>query len=268
MIKLINNWILTLIETVLLVTFAVLMLALDDILNILFGVALIVYTLVFVLSKVVSYRGMIQFITVIEFFAMTTLAIFIIADVNILPDNNIVNTSIGVAMWFRATTEILHSYIGQGEGRAAKRNFNAWKIFLYILLVTAGTFVATTNFVHDDILKYFIIGVAVAAAIIMGVLTYTNFTDYRISHPKPVRASASVASPGNALEDSSPEQLSGGTPVPQLAPSEQPVLAAPQVIEIPCVPAPQAQPIEVVVEAQAVEVVPNPPKKPRKGKKK
>lgn len=190
MIKLINNWIITLLETVLLIAFAVLLMVFDDKLNYLFGAALMLYTLIVVLSKVISYRGMIQLITIIEFFAMTTLAIFVMADIDILPANNIVNMSVGVAMWFRATTEILHSYLGQGEGREEKKKFNAWKLFLYILLVSFGTFIATTDVVNDNILRYFIIGVAVAAAVIMGVLTYTNYVDYRRMHPKPIKAKA------------------------------------------------------------------------------
>ncbi len=273
MIRLINNWVITLIETVLLVAFAVLMLIFGDQLNVLFGVALMVYTLVFVLSKVISYRGMIQLIAILEFFAMTTLAIFVVAQVDILPDNNIVNTSIGVAMWFRATTEILHSYLGQGEGRAAKRKFNAWKIFLYILLVSLGTFVATTNIVNDDILKYFIIGVAVAAAVIMGVLTYTNFQDYRLTHPKPVRVGVSVqntieaanANGDTVLEQTaSPEQLGEpeqpmALPKPEVAPlAESALEEQAQAHEV----------IEVVVEPDPNTVVVSEEEKPKRSRKK
>lgn len=276
MIRLINNWVITMIETVLLVAFAVLMLVFGDQLNVLFGIALMVYTLVFVLSKVISYRGMIQLITIIEFFAITTLAIFVIAKVDILPDNNIVNTSIGVAMWFRATTEILHSYLGQGEGRAAKRNFNAWKIFLYILLLTLGTFIATTDIVDDSILQYFVIGVAVAAAIIMGVLTYTNYVDYRIRHPKPVKAEVSqqnVIESSNGTQDvleqnDAPAQLNA----PEQVSEPEQVNQTEQIIELPLPVVEQTEinePVEVIVEPDgasdgAVAAVEEKPKRNRK----
>ena len=179
MIKLINNWIFTLVEAVLLVAFTVLLLVFEGIFNILLGVALIIYSLIFVLTKVVSYRGVIQLIAIIEFFAVTILAIFVIVNQEIFPKGNVVNTTVGLAMWLRATTEILHSYHGQGEGRAAKRQFNAWKIFAYILLLTIGTFIATNAVANDSLIRYLIAGISTAASIIMIVLTYTNFRDSR-----------------------------------------------------------------------------------------
>lgn len=202
MIKLINNWIFTLIEASLLVIFTVLLLAFEGIFNVLFGVALIVYSLIFVLSKVISYRGIIQMITILEFFAVTILAIFVIVNKSIFPEGNIVNTTVGVAMWFRATTEILHSYHGQGEGRAAKRQFNAWKIFVYILLVSLGTYIATNAAANDDFIRYLIAGISTAAAIIMGVLTYTNYRDYREANPKPVKVKKTKELDEKADDDS------------------------------------------------------------------
>lgn len=186
MIKLINNWIFTLVEALLLVTFTVLLLVFDGIFNVLLGVALVVYSLIFVLTKVVSYRGVIQLITVIEFFAVTVLAIFVIVNQEIFPEGNIVNSTVGLAMWLRATTEILHSYHGQGQGRAAKRQFNAWKIFAYILMLTVGTFIATNATANDSLIRYLIAGISAAAAIIMVVLTYTNFRDSRDIYEAPV----------------------------------------------------------------------------------
>ncbi len=190
MIRFINNWVFTLIETVLFAAFAVLMLVPFESRHILFGIALSVYTVVFVLSKVMSYRGMIQLIAIIEFFVSVIMIIFVMADGNtqIFPGVNIVNTAIGFAMWIRATTEILHSYFGQGEGRVAKRQFNGWKIFVYILLLSFGTFVATNAVISDNLFRYIIAGIAAASAIIMGVLTYTNHADYRAAHPKPIKA--------------------------------------------------------------------------------
>ena len=185
--NLVSNWVFTLIETVLLAVFAVLMLLVDSILNVLVGIALIVYIAFIVLSKVVTYRGVIQLIALLEFFVITVLAVFVIVDYMPLASVDAVNFTVGVAMWFRATTEILHSYHGQGEGRQAKKSFNAWKIFFYILLLTFGTFIASTSLFDDAILKYLIAGVAIAGAVIMAVLTFTNYRDYRELHPKPVK---------------------------------------------------------------------------------
>ncbi|MBR2474758.1 MAG: hypothetical protein IKB51_07030 [Clostridia bacterium] len=186
--NLVSNWIFTLIETVLLAVFAVLMLTVgDSILNVLVGVALIVYIALIVLSKVVTYRGVIQMIALLEFFVVTVLAVFVIVDFMPLATVDSVNFTVGVTMWFRATTEILHSWHGQGEGRVQKKTFSAWKIFFYILLVTFGTFIASTSLFDDTLIKYFIAGVSIAGTVIMGVLTYTNYRDYRAIHPKPIK---------------------------------------------------------------------------------
>ena len=223
MIHFINNRILTLIETLLLITFAVLMFTIGDtIFNILFGVALIVYTVLFVLTKVVAYRGMIQLIAILEFFAMTTLAIFVIVDMSFLPEGNMVNMSVGLAMWFRATTEILHSYLGQGQGRAAKKQFNAWKLFAYILLVSFGTYVATNTVANDKLIRYFIAGISTAAAVMMAVLTYTNFRDPRTLHPKAVKVTSnSGKSDSNVIPSKIDENV-------KLHTEEIPALAEPQ----------------------------------------
>ena len=185
--NLVSNWVFTLIETVLLAVFAILMLLVDSILNILVGIALIVYIAFIVLSKVVTYRGVIQMIALLEFFVVTVLAVFVIVDFMPFASVDAVNFTVGVAMWFRATTEILHSYHGQGEGRKVKKNFNAWKIFFYILLLTFGTFIASTSLFDDNVIKYLIAGVSIAGAVIMAVLTHTNYCDYRALHPKPVK---------------------------------------------------------------------------------
>ena len=194
MIKLINNWIFTLVEAVLLGAFTALVLIFGDYFHILFGVALIVYSLIFVLTKVIAYRGVIQMIAIIEFFVVTVLAMFVIVNQEIFPQGNIVNTTVGVAMWFRAMTEILHSYHGQGEGREAKREFNAWKIFAYILLLTAGSFITTTAIIStsvissdNNIVRYLIAGISAASSVIMIVLTVSNFHDYRLSKPRKVK---------------------------------------------------------------------------------
>ena len=186
--NLVSNWVFTLIETVLLAVFAVLMFFVgDSILNILVGVALLVYIALIVLSKVLTYRGIIQLIALLEFFVVTVLAVLVIVDFVPFEKLDPVNFTVGVAMWFRATTEILHSYHGQGQGRVQKKNFNAWIIFIYILLVTFGTFIAATSFLDLNLVKYVIGGVATGGAVIMLVLTITNYMDYRERHPRPVK---------------------------------------------------------------------------------
>ncbi len=185
MIKFVSNRIFTLIETLLLLAFSILMFFIGDkYLHIFIGVALLVYIVFVVLSKVVVYRGIIQMIAMLEFFTVTTLAVFVIVDKIHLPSGNAVNFSVGLAMWFRATTEILHSYHGSGEKSQSKSEFSAWKLFFYILLVSFGTFVATTTLFSNDFVRYVIAGVTFAGTIMMGLLTYCNFRDYRIDHPK------------------------------------------------------------------------------------
>ena len=142
-------------------------------------------------------------ITIVEFFAITILAIFVIVDQGVIPNGNIVNGTVGVAMWFRATTEILHSYHGQGQGREAKRQFNAWKVFAYILLLTAGTFIATNASANEDLVRYMIVGISSAAAIIMLVLTVTNYRDYKDSNPIPVQ----YADKTELLEEKAEEEI-------------------------------------------------------------
>ena len=208
MIKFVSNRIFTLIETLLLLAFSILMFFIGDkYLHIFIGVALLVYIVFVVLSKVVVYRGIIQMIAMLEFFTVTTLAVFVIVDKIHLPSGNAVNFSVGLAMWFRATTEILHSYHGSGEKSQSKSEFSAWKLFFYILLVSFGTFVATTTLFSNDFVRYVIAGVTFAGTIMMGLLTYCNFRDYRIDHPKvkkikTVKAKPAAASPEVASENS------------------------------------------------------------------
>ena len=188
MTKLVSNWIFTLVETILILVFAILMFALgDEILHILIGIALIVYIALVVLNKVVSYRGVIQMIAMLEFFVITILAVFVLVDKLPFANANSVNVALGAAMWLRATTEILHSYHGQGTGREAKKNFTAWKIFFYVLLLTFGTFIACTDTLTAIFLQYFVAGMSSAATVIMAILTYCNYRDYRKLNPKPIK---------------------------------------------------------------------------------
>ena len=203
MTKLVSNWIFTLVETVLILIFAVLMFAFgDEILHVLIGVALIVYIALVVLNKVVSYRGVIQMIAMLEFFVITTLAVFVLVDKLTFANANSVNVALGAAMWLRATTEILHSYHGQGTGRVAKKNFTAWKIFCYILLLTFGTFIACTDILTAIFLQYFVAGMASAATAIMAILTYCNYRDYRKDHPKPIKVKPSATDPSKSIDAS------------------------------------------------------------------
>ena len=196
--NLVSNWIFTLVEAILLGVFAVLMFFADELLNVLVGVAVIVYIALIVLSKVVNYRGIIQLIALLEFFVITVLAVFVIVDFVPFAKLDPVNFTVGVAMWFRGTTEILHSYHGQGEGRVQRKVFNAWKIFFYILLITFGTFIAATSFFQYTLVRYIIAGVSVGGTVIMCVLTYTNYRDYRETHPKPVKVKKPKAQPAVA----------------------------------------------------------------------
>ena len=203
MTKLVSNWIFTLVETVLILVFAILMFALgDEILHILIGIALIVYIALVVLNKVVSYRGVIQMIAMLEFFVITTLAVFVLVDKLPFANANSVNVALGAAMWLRATTEILHSYHGQGTGRVAKKNFTAWKIFFYVLLLTFGTFIACTDILTATFLQYFVAGMASATTAIMAILTYCNYRDYRKVKPKPIKVKPATSEPSKALEAS------------------------------------------------------------------
>ena len=199
--KLISNWIFTLVETILLLAFSVLVFIFGGThLNVLVGAALIVYIALVILSKVVVYRGIIQMIAMLEFFVITILAIFVIVDFPLMPGVDIVNLTFGVTMWFRATTEILHSYHGQGEGRAVKKVFTAWKIFFYILLLTVGTFIASTSLLAEQLVQYLIAGIAIAGTVIMAALTYTNYRDYREIHPRPIKPKK-VKKPKNELPE-------------------------------------------------------------------
>lgn len=186
--KLISNWVLTGIETLLLAVFAILMFFIGDpIIHILIGIALIVYIALVVLHNVVAYRGIIQMIAILEFFIVTALAAFVLVDKMPFGTAEPINFAVGAAMWLRATTEILHSYHGQGEGRQHIKNFTATKIFFYILLITFGTFIAVTDFVSKDLIQIIVASIATATGVIMGILTYCNYRDWRIEHPRPIK---------------------------------------------------------------------------------
>lgn len=186
--RLVSNWFLTGLETLLLAVFAILMFFVGGpIIHILIGIALIVYIALVVLHNVVEYRGIIQMIAILEFFIVTALAAFVIVDKLPVEGVDPINFAVGAAMWLRATTEILHSYHGQGEGRANIKNFNAWKIFCYILLITFGTFIAVTDVISSDLIQIIVASIATAAGVIMGLLTYCNYRDWRKEHPRPIK---------------------------------------------------------------------------------
>lgn len=205
--NLVTNWVFTLIETVLLAVFAVLMLVCgNEVLNILVGIAFIVYIILVVFGKVIEYRGVIQMISVLEFFVVTILAVFVIFEV--MPSFSVaqsVNIIVGVSMWFRAMTEILHSYHGQVNPQKSKRNFTGWKVFFYILLLTLGTYISAKQPFTDKTIQYFVFAVVVAAMVIMGVLTFTNYRDYRELHPKPVKVKKEK--PEEQIDDSEQKAL-------------------------------------------------------------
>lgn len=212
--KLISNGILTGIETVLLAVFAILMFFVGDtIIHILIGIALIVYIALVVLHKVVAYRGIIQMIAILEFFIVTTLAAFVLVDKLPIKNVNPINFAVGAAMWLRATTEILHSYHGQGEGRQSIKHFTATKIFFYILLITFGTFIAVTDIISNDLIQVIVASIAAAAAVIMGLLTYCNYRDWRKDHPRPIKPEKVTES---EVKDDS-EKISDNKPEPDLA---------------------------------------------------
>ena len=187
MVKLLNNRIVTLIEAILLMAFGILTLVIGDkILAILIGIALLVYVSLVVIPKLISYNGVIKIIAIMEFFAVTFLAVLLLINkMDLFYNGNAINLSLGAAMWFRGTTEILHSYHGQGEGREQIKKFNAWVIFCYILLLTFGTFFAFTEVLSPSRLQVIVACIAFAAMVVMIILTVSNFVEWYKLHPRP-----------------------------------------------------------------------------------
>lgn len=185
--KLMKKWVFTLVISVILLAFGIIMLTPLGVqaMNIMIAAALAVYMVLVLADNVIHYGGVLRIFAVLELLIVAVLIVgLIVEEYRIIPVNGI-SGRLGLIMWLRAFVEVLHGYYLQekvgferanatdgNKGRAER--FGLVKMLMCIFFLSLGVALICTNFENVDL--YIRCSVAVVS-LLLGVAT--SFITYQ-----------------------------------------------------------------------------------------
>ena len=172
----------------------------DRMLHLVMAVALVIYTVFALFPLVVRYGGILRVFVLIEV-GLVLVAAVLHACMEWTTISFLYKTEIcavlGLALWLRATVEILHAYLGDPTERAP-----IWRMLAYILLAALGVWQMASPLITDEILLFTI---GTAAGVMALLLACASISNYRASAP--ARAAKKQEKAAQAAETAaSPEQ--------------------------------------------------------------
>ncbi len=189
--KLMKNWIFTLITFVLMAFLAVLLFLdgfdvgglhiADRMLYLVAAVALVIYTAFVIFPLVMRYSG------VLRAFVLGEIAVLLIAALAHicmewfkvpLVSSMEVCAVLGLALWLRATVEIVHAYLSGADGEGAR--VPLWKLLFYVLLAAVGVWQVASPLISD---KDFIFAIGAAAGVMALLFAIVTLSNYKASAP-------------------------------------------------------------------------------------
>ena len=189
--KLLKNWVFTLVLTILLLAFGIIMFTSlgEKTMNILIAAGLLVYIVLVLIDNVIHYRGKILVFAILELMVVTMFATgLLIEDFNIFGRFGIsgVNGSVGFAMWLRSVVEIIHGYFLQStEG---KHRFSLPKMLICIAFLTLGVVLMCSPFIQEWVFRWGVGGSSLFGSLVMAFTTMRNRSDKRKRKKKKMTA--------------------------------------------------------------------------------
>lgn len=174
--KLLKNWIFTLVMSVILIGFGIVMFVNPgDIMNILIASGIVVYIALVLVDNVVHYRGKIQIFAGVELIIMAILALCLLTGTTQFFDKigiKGVNATVGFAMWLRAFIELIHGYYIRAS--VNKGQFSLLRLVIYVAFLTFGVALMASPVISDKFIQIFVGVSAVFGGVVMAILTYQN----------------------------------------------------------------------------------------------
>lgn len=184
--KLMKNWIFTLVACVLTAILAVLMFLdgfdvgglhiADRMLHLIAALALLVYAALALFPLLLRYHGVLRgfllgeiailLLTALAHACAEWFAVPLIGDMEVC-------AVLGLALWLRATVEILHAYLSATE-RESDDCVPLWRLLLYVLLSAVGVWQMVRPLISD---RGFIFAIGAAAgvmALLFAIMTLSN----------------------------------------------------------------------------------------------
>ena len=170
--KLFKNWVFTLVVTIVLLVFGILMFTPigTNVMNYIILCGIAVYAILVLLYDVFSYRGMGKLLAVIEF-----LLILILMYAVVSTDFGIFNTvgmnrCVGGFMWLRAVVEIMRLY-AEPSRRGSKPSIGLGKMVVCIFAITMGTALIFTPPFKASYVQVLIGAVSLVTAVLFALYT-------------------------------------------------------------------------------------------------
>ena len=266
--KLMKNWVFTLITCILLAILSVLMFLSGfevagirigrNIIHIVAGVALALYTVFALFPLVARYRGALQgfvlgeviilLVTAAAHLCMEFFAIPLLSDLQVC-------SVLGLALWLRGVVETVHAYLSASDADVKKR-IPLWKLLCYILLSAVGVWQLVKPLVSDSVFIFVIGAISGVMGLIFAYATAANRK--ATADVRAAKKAAKMAAKRAKKEEAEAQKLVAAQAAAELAAAqaaaEQAIAPAPEqalVEEQPAAPQVEEQPAPAQTEESA-----------------